>query len=134
MNSFAKKLTAEFNVNPPASIEAIRQFEYESGVSLSEDYTAFLMYSNGGEGFIGKRYASLWRLEDLAEKNRSYRVADCAPGLYLFGSDGGGEAFAFDLRSNEQPIVCVPFVPLDLREAQIVASTFEGFFAVLSDS
>ena len=134
MNSLAEKLTSEFNVNPPVSIEAIRQFEGQSGMLLREDYEAFLMHSNGGEGFIGKGYASLWRLEDLAEKNRSYRVADCAPGLYLFGSDGGVEAFAFDLRSNEQPIVCVPFVPLDLREAQIFASTFEGFFAVLSDS
>jgi len=134
MNSLTKKLTSEFNVNPPVSIEAIRQFERESGMSLREDYAAFLMHSNGGEGFIGKSYASLWPLEDLAEKNRSYQVADYSPGLYLFGSDGGGGAFAFDIRSNEQPIVCVPFIPLDSREAQILASTFEGFLEVLSNS
>ena len=134
MNSLAEKLTSEFNVNPPVSIEAIRQFEGESGMSLREDYAAFLMHSNGGEGFIGKGYASLWRLEDLAGKNRSYRVADYAPGLYLFGSDGGGEAFAFDMRSKERPIVRVPFVPLDLKEVQVLAPTFEGFLEALRSS
>lgn len=134
MNSLAETLTSEFNVNPPVSIEAIRQFERESGMSLREDYAAFLMHSNGGEGFVRKGYASLWRLEDLAEKNRSYRVADCAPGLYLFGSDGGGEAFAFDMRSKERPIVRVPFIPLDLKEVQALAPTFEGFLGALRNS
>ena len=61
-------------------------------------------------------------------------MADFAPGLFLFGTDGAGEAFAFDMRSNEQPIVCVPFIPLDLREAQVFAATFEGFLEVLRDS
>jgi hypothetical protein len=79
------ELFKEFNVNPPASIDAIRQFEAESGTRLREDYAAFLMRSNGGEGLIRRNYASLWRVEELKEKNRGYQVADFAPGLFLFG-------------------------------------------------
>jgi hypothetical protein len=49
----------------------------------------------------------------------------------LFGSDGGGEAFAFDRRSEEQPIVRVPFIPLDLKEVRAFAPTFDGFLEAL---
>ena len=134
MKFLTKELTKKFNVNPPASIDAIRQFEAESGVLLQEDYAAFLMQSNGGDGFIGRSYASLWRVEELIERNRGYQVSEFAPGLLLFGSDGGGEAFAFDRRSDEQPVVRVPFTPLELKEVLAVATSFEGFIDALFNS
>jgi len=132
MNSLFEKLTAQFGRNAPASREAIRQFEVESGVALREDYAAFLMYSNGGEGFIGGGYAIFWRVEELIENNKSYRVGDFAPDLFLFGSDGGGEAFAFDRRSKDQVIVSVPFIPLKLECALVLSPTFTGFLEMLS--
>jgi hypothetical protein len=54
---------------------------------------------NGGEGFIGENYLRAWPVEDLIQSNKDYRVDEAAPGLFLFGSSGGGEAFAFDTRS-----------------------------------
>lgn len=54
-----------------------------------------------------------------------------APGLFLFGSDGGGEAFAFDLRSNPPPVVSVPFVGMDLSLVEFVAVDFGAFLEVL---
>jgi hypothetical protein len=47
---------------------------------------------NGGEGSVGDTYVILWRIEELIEMSKAYDVAEYAPGLFLFGSDGGGEA------------------------------------------
>ena len=69
----------------------------------------------------------LWRVEELLEFNKAYEVADFAPGLMLFGSDGGAEAFAFDMRSASKPIVDVPFVGMQLGLARPVAANFREF-------
>jgi hypothetical protein len=129
-----KKLFPGFDFNPPLSAEAITKFEAESGVRLRQDYAAFLLLSNGGEGSIGNGYANLWRLEEIIEMNRSYQVADFAPGLLLFGSDGGGEAFAFDNRSEQQVIVSAPFIPLDLNEISVLAPNFAEFVEAIANS
>lgn len=88
---------------------------------------------NGGEGFIGPNaYVIFWKLEELMELNKAYQVAEYAPGLFIFGSDGGGEAYAFDVRTPAMPIVSVPFVGLDLSLARAIAPTFSGFLDILS--
>lgn len=89
---------------------------------------------NGGEGFIGEAYVILWRLEELMDMNIGYEVADYAPGMFLFGSDGGGEAFAFDIRSDTRPIVSIPFLPMDVKLARAVAPDFNGFLEKLFKS
>jgi hypothetical protein len=129
-----ERLFAKFNGNPPSGAPAIRQFEIESGVRLPDDYAQFLQQVNGGEGFVGNAYVILWRVEELLEMNRAYQVAEYAPGLFLFGSDGGGEAFAFDIRSDAKPIVSVPFVGMDLNLARPVARDFKTFLEELFKS
>jgi hypothetical protein len=125
---------AKFNGNPPAEAEVIVQLEADSGLNLPGEYKDFLRQQNGGEGFIGNAYAILWRAEELLEMNKSYQVHEYAPGLFLFGSDGGGEAFAFDMRMNAKPIVSVPFVGMELKEARPVASNFNEFLQALFTS
>src|SRR5690242_10258239 len=115
-----ERLLAKFNGNPSAGVAAIRQFETESRVRLPDDYAEFLHQMNDGEGFVGNAYVILWRIEELLEMNKGYQVAEFAPGLFVFGSDGGGEAFAFDLRSDAKPIVSVPFIPMELKLARPV--------------
>ncbi len=129
-----ERLLAKFNGNPPVDAASIRQFESEAGVRLPEDYAQFLQEADGGEGFVGNAYAILWRIGELLQMNRAYQVAEYAPGLFLFGSDGGGEAFALDTRTAEKPIVSVPFVGMDLRLARPVASNFTAFLEELFKS
>jgi SMI1-KNR4 cell-wall len=128
------RLLAKLNCSPPSDTAAIRQFETESGFRLPDDYAGFLQQTNGGEGFVGNAYVILWRVEDLLEMNDAYQVAEYALGLFLFGSDGGGEAFAFDRRSDANPIVAVPFVGMDLKRAHPVAPNFESFLEKLFKS
>ena len=128
------QLLAKFNGNPPSNALAIRRFETELGFRLPDDYAQFLQHTNGGEGFVGNAYVVFWRVDDLLEINKGYQVAEYAPGLFLFGSDGGGEAFAFDVRSHAKPIVNVPFVGMELKVARPVAPNFKAFLEKLCKS
>src|ERR1700730_17203176 len=93
------ELFARFQGNPPASLNSIKQCQAHLHFRLPTEYVKFLQQMNGGEGFVGKHYLRAWPVEELAKFNREYRVDEGAPGLFLFGTDGGGEAFAFDTRS-----------------------------------
>jgi len=123
-----------FRENPPAESSLIRQSESGLPFELPASYTQFLQYANGGQGFIGEQYVILWRIEELVDLNMAYEVRDNAPGLFLFGSDGGGEAFAFDLRSESLPIVSVPFVGMDLSLALAIAPSLGSFLEQLCES
>jgi hypothetical protein len=127
------ELLASFNGNGPAPADAIRRVETDAGIRFDSEYVRFLTETNGGEGFIGpSSYAILWRVEELLEMNVAYEVAEYAPGLFLFGSDGGGEAFGFDRKSGA--IVSVPFVGMDPSLAKTIASRFDSFFEALAVS
>lgn len=129
-----EELLRRFQTNRPAHDGDIDAFEHETGIKLPSQYREFLKLTGGGEGFIGSNsYAMLWKVEDLLRFNREYEVHEYAPGLLLFGSSGGGEAFAFDLRSGgTQPVVSVPFVGMDLSEIVHLADTFDGFLEHLA--
>jgi hypothetical protein len=50
------------------------------------------------------------------------------PELFFIGSDGGGEAYAFDLSRTDATVFEVPFVGLSTH-ARAIASSFELFLA-----
>jgi hypothetical protein len=126
-----EQLLEKFDKNAPASISDIRQFEMTLGRPLSADYTAFLLYANGGEGWVGDNgYISLWPLEEILEANKSCGFDEFAPHLLAFGSDGGGEAFAFNMRVNEMPVVMVDYIAIE--DERPMASNFYSFLVVWS--
>lgn len=88
------RILRDFRSNPPADAQIIERCEQELGVVLPDAYKRFLQHANGGEGPIGPAsYAQLWSVGDLADNNDGYEVNQYAPGIVLFGSNGGGEAF-----------------------------------------
>jgi len=106
----------------------IREFENLSGLSLPADYRYFLTIANGAEGFLSDDiYVMLWAVEELLELNRGYEVEEYAPGLLLFGSSGGGEAYAFDTRGGRMGVVSVPFVVMELSKVRFLAPSFTEF-------
>jgi len=116
----------------PLILTAIKTAEAESTIRLPSEYRDFLKFTNGGKGRIGSGgYAALWRVEDLCAFNTDYQVETYAPGLFVFGSDGGGEAFAFDLRTLT--IVQVPFIGMSLTAANFVASNFHEFLVAIAE-
>src|ERR1700733_13032938 len=92
----SEKLFAEFEAKPPANPALVARCQSHLKFRLPADYIQFLERMNGGEGFVGRNYLKAWSVEDLILYNKDYHVEERAPGLFLFGSSGCGEAFGFD--------------------------------------
>ncbi len=123
-----RPLLERLNRPPGATDAAIAESEKQLGLKLPAEYVDFLKLTNGGEGFMGKKaYVIFWGVEELASMNQSYEVTKYAPGLLIFGSDGGGEAYGFDTRIPQWPIVQVPFVGMAWNAAQSMGESFKVF-------
>lgn len=121
-------------LNPPASEEAIRTAAAALGIALPADYVDFLRRHNGGEGFAGEHCVVLFKAEELKPFNDGYEVDEYAPGLVLFGSNGGGEGYAFDTRDGAMSVVRVPFIGMELRYATPIGESFTDMLVRLSTS
>lgn len=122
-------------LSPSASDEAIAEAEKQLGVKLPKEYVEFLKFTNGYEGPIDpKSYCALWSVEKLAAMNNCYNVDESVPGLLIFGSDGGGEAFGFDTRTPNWSIVQVPFVVMSWDDAETLGESFNEFIIYLSEN
>lgn len=111
-----EELLEDFSGNDPVAENGLPAIETKLGKTLPADYKELLEISNGGEGSLGKEYLMIWAVEELVEYNQQYEVEKYAPGWLVFGSNGGGEAYAFDYRSGQfGGVVKVPFVGMDLK-------------------
>jgi hypothetical protein len=113
MDARIRELTADLRPQFAGDRSLLERAAIDLGIRWPADYAAFMAEQDGGEGWVGPFYLSLWHAADLVERNLGYGVAEFAPGLVLFGSDGGGEGFAFDTRVSTATIVMVPFVSFD---------------------
>lgn len=127
-----QNLSPGLDLRGGAPESAIADAEDQLRWTLPKDYREFLIRANGGEGFVGESYVILWATEELAQFNKEYQVDEYAPGLTLFGSDGGGEGFAFDRRSGVATVVQVPFIGMALEYARPVADSFDQFLIKLA--
>ena len=112
---------------PGATQEAIDALCRAAPIELPSEYLEQLRLSNGGEGDLAveQGWIVFWSAEDVLENNKGYEVEQCVPGLFGLGSNGGGELVAFDTRQGQPyPIVMVPFIPMELNEAVVIAKDF----------
>jgi hypothetical protein len=92
---------------------------------LASDYLAAIAEFGGREGFLGETYLRLYRLQELVALNVAYDVPSLLPEVIVFGSNCGGEAFAFSL--GKPAVVQVPFLPLTAEYAEQRADSFADF-------
>ncbi len=119
---------------PPADPTVIAELSAGSSIALPEEYLALLGFSNGGGGELGVEpgWFQLWPAQEVLTLNRDYGIPGFLPGFFGFGSNGGGELLALDLRSGPPyPVVMVPFIPMDADEAVIIAHDFAEFLHAL---
>ncbi|OYU37483.1 MAG: hypothetical protein CFE33_20680 [Pseudorhodobacter sp. PARRP1] len=107
-----------------------------SGNSLPDDYLSFLSMSNGGEGPLSIDPLNLV-LDDaafVAETMRAGTFATFFPGLIVIGSNGAGEAIAFDFRRGEaNGIVYFDVTNSDLSESiQPLAASFTELMSLVN--
>jgi hypothetical protein len=103
---------------------------------LPESYLDLLGRSNGVESCVndsGGDVLTLWAASELARKNREYQVQQWLPTVLAFGSDGGGDAIAFQrlpASDPEQwPVVRVGFGDLDPGALVVLAPGFGPWVA-----
>ena len=94
--------------------------------ALPEEFIAY--HSRGAriEGAISALvigWFQLWPLADIYNFNEKYQVAEYAPELFGFGSDGGGEMLAFNATDM---VVMVPFIGMELNEFHHLISEGHG--------
>ena len=87
-----KHALGEFSGAKPAYEKALQDAEAALAIHLPDDYKDFLRMSDGGEGFIDRNYVILWSVGETVEHQIESETGKYAPGLLLFGSNGGGEA------------------------------------------
>jgi hypothetical protein len=80
--------------------------------------------STSGELSVDPGWFDLWPVAQLAELNAAYKTDDFVPGFTGFGSNGGGEIFAFDAEGG---IFMIPFVPMETQSAVKIAGSWNEF-------
>ncbi len=84
---------------------------------------------------VGGGYVDIWPSGELELLNDRYAVDEFAPGLTLFGSDGGDNAYAFQADAQGATrIVKVPFIPMSLSEATMVGRSFEALMEAVAQT
>ncbi len=128
MNEKIEKFISQMKKVPGVSKSELQKTESELGIKFPEEYASFLLESNGAEGAIGEAaYLVLWPLEKISPLNQMNEVEKDAPHLILFGSDGGGTAFAFDKRFASLPIVEIEYIDIGLEEPELRGQTLSEF-------
>lgn len=99
---------------------------------LPRDYLDLVTEIEGREGFIGTAYIRFYRYQELIGLNQAFQIATYNPELFIFASDGHGEAYAFCIRGSQ--VVKIPLIPIPTDQAEVVADSFAGFVRTLADS
>ncbi len=124
----------DWHKEEPAGQKQVQDLIANSVPGLPQEYIGFLQYSNGGRGSLGINpgWFQLWAAEEVIELNKGYRIDKDLPGYFGFGSNGGGELFAFEIIKGEPwKIVMIPFIPMETREAITIANDFEEFIRAI---
>jgi hypothetical protein len=110
----------------PASVHSLELSRAAVAPGIPDTYFQLLSFSNGGEGDLGIEpgWFCPWPAEEVISNNLDYEVVSY--GSYFgFGSNGGGELFAFDLSGVPPwPIVMFAFIGGEPRR---IASDFDDF-------
>jgi len=70
--------------------KTINEVEEVFGIKFPCEYVDLMKITNGVEGKIGENsYIAIWQIENIIQYNKGYAVEEFAPGLLIFGSDGG---------------------------------------------
>ena len=128
MKDIANKIASLLNNNHGVDSKDIAVIEERLNAAFPQDYITLLKRSNGGEGYVGENYISLWKVEDLPALNEDYQIQKYLSEKFLgIGTDGGGICYGFCLDKNYSIFKC-PLGDLDINEVVIVAKSTKDFF------
>ena len=103
-----------YMTEPPDEM-SIKNFLDQIDINLPNGFMNYFTKSNGGKIDNENELIYLWPLDKMIHLNKGYGADEYCPEFFLFGSDGGGEAFAFEKTTG--CIFMIPFIILDREDA-----------------
>jgi hypothetical protein len=132
VNDRVDELLSQCKRLPGASPATITRVAEELGVPLPEDYTRVIAASNGVEGFVGENYLMVYPIEELPIYNAEGIYDAFASGVIVFGSNGGGEAFAVVTSANPPLYIAAPMGAWHKEDVISLGRSFEEFLMSVS--
>jgi hypothetical protein len=129
-------INGEWHRSLGASESALTELRAAAPQVLPEEYYLLLRLSNGGEGLlpVGPFNFVLDAVEVVLDPWQISYYAQIAPDMFVFGSNGGGELVAFDLRGKSPPWPIVYFDAIAPEESvQSVAENFTAFVSLIGE-
>jgi hypothetical protein len=117
-----------FIKTPPLSASTVVRLVSQLRRPIPSGFSEMYCAHNGADGFARDSYVRIYPLDHLGDLNRSFQTARFAPGLTIFGSNGGGEALAFDPNGM---IIQVTFIPLRAEYANVMGRSISELFGTL---
>ncbi len=114
---------------PPATDAEISGLVSAIEIELPEEYLELLRTCNGGEGelALAPLWFQLFAITDAIEMATSEFYRTQFKGLFFFGSNGGLESIALDMRGQRPwPIVMVDCIA-GIESAETIAPNFDAF-------
>lgn len=94
--------------------EEIAGLEKKFGIRLPQDYKDILLFSNGGSLYGFRTPLIIFSIREVLALYREHDLYTDIPDTLIFGGDGGGTLYVYDLRvKNEQGKYPVFFVRED---------------------
>jgi len=118
---------------PPGDEATIRSLGETAPIELPPEYIDLLRHCDGGEGPLALRplYFVLYSAEFAAELNASSEHRDQYPGYFVFGSNGGLESIAFDIRAA-RPWPVAMYDPTEgVESAVVIAEDMATFMSAI---
>lgn len=94
----------EWRGRKPAAAADIKLLEDTFG-PLPADYTALLKQSNGGSIYGRETTLVIWSVKEVTQLHEEGDYYAYIPESLIFGSDGGGTVYCFDLRPGKDHAV-----------------------------
>lgn len=120
-----------------ASEAAINRLTSVAPLPLPESYLALLRFSNGGEGPLPVQPWNfcLDTAEFAATAEQDGAQKEFFPGLFVIGSNGGGEAIALNAAADPHSVVMYDMTNCDLDESVVtLAPDFDTFLGMVGCS
>jgi hypothetical protein len=100
---------------------------------VPRDLRAFLEQHDGGRGKVGTRPLILWSAEEIARKAQTEEVSLAIPGLLLFGTDGGAEAYGYLPRLRQRRYGRIPLIAAGVHEFEALADSLQALLDALAE-
>lgn len=117
-----------------ASVEVLNALERHLSISLPESYRRFMIRTNGCDGPVGELWIILYPAEHVAAETAKHRLSTQVEDAVFIGTDGGGEAYILDTRSNPAIFGSMPFIGDGLKDVSFASATLDDFVQSLSEA